>query len=177
MARDASQDPRVAAKERMERGGTGLHRGLRVSGRSGRGSGAAAPRDAGRRLQCRRSHKPWSGADLDHESDEKHDRERRQERLSAAKRCRRQQPGAQDRYLVVHVAAGHGNRFGFTWKTGVEFHSSAINNPRSLALDECNVRLAMIADKDNKGLPSPLQRRPWSLDQKLRELGFHAAQR
>ena len=169
------QDPCVAAKARVERGGTGLHRGLRVSGRSGRGSGAAAPRDAGRRLQCRRSHKPWSGADLDHESDEKHDRERRQERLSAAKRCRRQQPGAQDRYLVVHVAAGHGNRFGFTWKTGVELHSSAINNPRSLALDECNVRLAMIAD--NKGLPSPLQRRPWSLDQKLRELGFHAAQR
>ena len=28
MARDASQDHRVAAKARMERGDTGLHRGL-----------------------------------------------------------------------------------------------------------------------------------------------------
>ena len=37
MARDASQDPRVAAKERMERGGTGLHRGLDLQAWPGQG--------------------------------------------------------------------------------------------------------------------------------------------
>ena len=107
----------VAAKERMERGNTGLYRGLRGPGRSGRGSGAAAPRHAGQRPQCSHSHKPWSGADLAHESDEKHERERNQERPSAATRCRRRQPGAQDRDVV----AGYGNRFELPWKTGVEF--------------------------------------------------------
>ena len=73
----------------------------------GRGSGAAAPRDAGRRPPCRHSHKPWSGAELDHESDEKPDRERNQERLSAATRCRRQRRGAQDRYIVTVHMHGH----------------------------------------------------------------------